>query len=186
MGAKKNRMSPFQSGYTLVELVIVVTVLAVIAAIAVPATSSGSDKPLDLAAQEFAAAMRFARSESIRTGEPHGFRQQSSAKRIRVFRLDTGTNPATLIYDVYHPVDKQLYDFNVDLQSLAAAESLNRTAVFRGTCNQAGNVYFDSNGTPWCVDPGTTLVERFEVDLVSGVSGRTVILDAITGRVTVQ
>ena len=82
-----------ERGYTLVELVIVVTVLALIAAIAVPSLSSGPKKDLDLAAQEFAAAMRFARSESIRTGEPYGFLQQSGAKRIRVYRLDTGNSP---------------------------------------------------------------------------------------------
>jgi len=186
MGANKSRMSPFQRGYTLTELIIVVTILGIVAAILVPARSSSSDKSLDLAASKFAAAMRFARSESIRTGAPHGFRQESSAKRIRVFRLDTVTSPATIIYDVYHPIDKQLYDIDLDLESLAAADSLNRTAVFRGTCNQVGNIYFDGNGTPWCVDPGTTLVDRFEVDLVSGIASLTVKLDPITGRVTVQ
>jgi type II secretion system protein H len=176
----------FQLGYTLTELIIVVTIIGIIAAIAIPATSSNPDKSLDLAAQEFAAAMRFARSESIRTGRPHGFRQQSSAKRIRVFRLDQGTSPATLVYDVYHPIDKQLYEFDLNLQSLANADSLSRTAAFRGTCNQTGNVYFDGSGTPWCADPDTVLLERFEVDLVLGSSRRTVTLDDVTGRVTVQ
>lgn len=175
-----------QLGYTLTELIIVVTIIGIIAAIAIPATSSNPDKSLDLAAQEFAAAMRFARSESIRTDKPHGFRQQSTAKRIRVFRLDQGTSPATLIYDVYHPIDKQLYEFDLNLQSLATADSLSRTAVFRGTCNQQGNVYFDGSGTPWCADPDTVLLERFEVDLVLGSSRRTVTLDDVTGRVTVQ
>jgi len=172
-----------QRGYTLVELVIVVTVLAVIAAIAVPATLSNSDKQLDLAAQEFATAMQFARSESMRTGEPHGFRQQSGAKRIRVFRLDQGTSPATIVYDVYHPIDKQFYD--IDVTSLGV-DSMSRTPTFRGTCNQNGNIYFDAGGTPWCVDPGTTLVSRFEVEMVSGIHRLTVGLDGITGRVTIQ
>jgi type II secretion system protein H len=179
-------MSPFQDGYTLTELIIVVTILGIVAAIAVPTTSSNEGEQLELAAQEFAAAMRFARSEALRTGEPHGFRQESSAKRIRVFRLDQDTSPATLIYDVYHPVDKQLYDFDLNLQSLAAAESLSRTTVFRGTCNQAGNIYFDNNGTPWCADPDTILLDTFEIDLILGSSRRTVTLDDVTGRVTVQ
>jgi len=175
-----------QLGYTLTELIIVVTILAVIAAIAVPATSSNSDKPLDLAAQEFAAAMRFARSESIRTSEPHGFRQQSGPKRIRVFRLDQGTSPPTLIYDVYHPIDKQLYDYDLDLESLAAADLLTRTPDFRGTCNVNGNVYFDANGTAWCADPDTVLLNSFQVDFDLGSDRRTVLVDGITGRVTVQ
>jgi type II secretion system protein H len=175
-----------QLGYTLAELVIVVTILGIVAAIAVPTTSSSSDKSLALAASEFAAAMRFARSESIRTGEPHGFRQQDTAKRIRVFRLDQATSPATLIYDVYHPVDKQLYDVNITGESLFFADSVNRTAVYRGTCNKPENVYFDGSGAPWCANPDTVLLSRFEVDLVLGAARRTVILDDVTGRVTVQ
>ena len=45
-----------QVGYTLIELIITVTVIAVIAAIAVPAFSPQSDKELQVAAAEFAAA----------------------------------------------------------------------------------------------------------------------------------
>ncbi len=175
-----------ERGYTLVELVIVVTVLALIAAIAVPSLSSGPKKDLDLAAQEFAAAMRFARSESIRTGEPYGFLQQSGAKRIRVYRLDTGTSPATLIYDVYHPIDKSLYDFDLDLESLAAADSITRNTVYRGTCNQNNRVFFDANGTPWCSDPTSVLLESYELTFSSGSSQRIVSLDWVTGRVTIQ
>jgi len=174
-----------ERGYTLVELVIVVTVLAVIAAIAVPASTQKTDKKLELAAAEFASAMRFARSEAIRTGEPHGFRQQSAAKRIRVFRLDQDTSPATLIYDVYHPVDKQLYDVTLMDDTLFYADTVSRTAVYRGSCNNSGNVYFNGNGSPWCADPDTILLERFEVELTLGTAVRTVKLDQLTGRVTV-
>jgi type II secretion system protein H len=176
-----------QQGYTLVELVIVVGIIALIAAIAVPATTStGSDKQLELTAKEFAAAMRFARTESIRTGKPHGFRQTVSDKRIRVFRLDESTSPPTLIYDIYHPVDKQLYDIKLEVQSAAAADSLNRNVVFRGTCNESANAYFDANGTPWCTDPTNVLLESFEVQLDLAAARRTVTVDGITGRVTVQ
>ncbi len=179
-------VSKSQVGYTLVELVITVTIIGVIAAVAVPASSSGSDKRLQLAAEEFAAAMRFARTESIRTGEPHGFRQQSSAKRIRVFRLDQSTSPATLVYDVYHPVDKQLYDFELDLHPLAAADTLTRSPNYYGTCNITGNIYFDANGTARCADPDTVLLEKFELRFDLGTQQRTVTVDGITGRVTVE
>jgi len=173
-------------GYTLTELIIVVTILAIVAAIAVPATNSNEGEQLELAAREFASAMRFARSESIRTGEAHGFRQQDAARRIRLFRLDQAISPPQLIYDVYHPVDKQLYDVNITGESLFFADSVNRTAVYRGTCNKPENVYFDGNGSPWCADPATILLDRFEVALTLGTSVRTVTLDRVTGRVTVQ
>lgn len=175
-----------QVGYTLTELMIVVTILVIVAAIAVPAVSSDSDKPLDLAAQHFAAAMRFARSESIRTGEPFGFHDKSNNNQILVFRLDTGTNPATLIYDVYHPIHKSLYDFDLDLQSLAAADSITRNTVYRGTCNSQNQVYFDANGTPWCSDPTTVLLEAYELTFLTGSAQRIVALDSVTGRVTVR
>ena len=174
------------SGYSLVELLIVVSLLSLIAAIAVPSSQSNNEESIEFAANEFAAAMRFARSESIRTGEPHGFRAESGAKRIRVFRLDMAASPPTLIYDVYHPVSKQLYDVQLDVSPFAAADVITRTAVYRGTCNIQGNVYFDVSGTPWCADPETILLESFDVDMTLGVSLRTVSLGMVTGRVTVQ
>ena len=103
-------------GVTLVELLVVITILGVVAVVAIPNFSSSNPQTLDLAAEEFANAMRFARSEAIRTGEPRGFRQRSDTKRIRVFRPDTGTAPWTLNYDVYHPLTKQLYDIKLDNQ----------------------------------------------------------------------
>ena len=169
-------------GYTLVELIITITIIAVIAAIAVPAFSSAPDKRLELAAEEFAAAMRFARTESVRTGKPHGFRQEVSAKRIRVFRLDEITNPPALVYDVYHPVNKQLYEIPL----AAEAANLNRTPTFRGACNATANVYFDANGTGWCTDPSTVLLDTFEVQLELGTNQVAVTVDGITGRVTVR
>jgi len=173
-------------GYTLIELIITITIIAVIAAIAVPAFSSAPDKKLQFAAEQFAAAMRFARSESMRTGEPHGFFQQSTDKRMRVFRLDMASNPATLIYDAYHPINKSLYDIDLDLQSLAEADTVVRSTVYRGTCNRKRQVYFDANGTPWCSEPTTVLLESFELTLTSGTRQLVVGLDDITGRVTIR
>jgi type II secretion system protein H len=174
-------------GYTLTELVIVTALIALFAAAAIPSINSSESKELDLAAAQFAAAIRFARSESIRTGEPHGFRHESSdTDRIRVFRADTTQNPWDLIYDVYHPVDKQLYDIDLAQQTIASATSVVRNTVFIGTCSQTGRVHFDGSGTPWCGNPTSVLLESYEIDMQLGTMPRKVRLDGITGRVTVQ
>jgi len=156
------------------------------AAAVVPSFFSASPEKLDLAAREFAAAMRFARSEAMRLGEPMGFRQQSSQKRIRVYRLDVDTAPWTLIYDVYHPVSKKLYDIQLDSHPFAQADGLAHNRVYRGTCNKAGTVYFDASGIPRCADPETVLLDRFEVTFTLGNESRLLTLDSITGQVTIQ
>ena len=175
-----------QVGYTLVELLITVTIVAVVAAIAVPASAPGEDKELQLVAAEFAAAMRFARSESIRTGEPHGFQFLTSQYRIRVFRADTSVSPWTWIWDVYHPVDKQLYDYTVPADLTGSTPPAVHDPLYRGSCDEPGAVYFDANGTPWCLEPETVLLESYRLDFSAGTAQAAVQLDGITGRVTVQ
>lgn len=175
-----------EQGFSLVELLIVITILGIVAAVAVPDVSSTSVNQLDLAAEEMAEAISFARSEAKRTGLPHGFRQQSSAKRIRVFRPDTSVSPWTLIYDIYHPVSKKLYDIAFDAHPFARVDTISRTPVYFGTCNQKGNIYFDGNGVPRCADPETILLSKFAVTLTLDNHSRTVTLNGITGRVSIQ
>ncbi|MDX1516080.1 MAG: prepilin-type N-terminal cleavage/methylation domain-containing protein [Woeseiaceae bacterium] len=175
-----------ERGYSLVELVIVVTVLATLAAMAMPAPSSYAGTRLDLVSEEIASAMRFAHSEAMRTGQPHGFHVQSIDRRIRVFRLDTGTTPPTPLYDVRHPVSKQIYDTDLTSPSLAAADALGINALFRGACTQTELVYFDGYGTPWCTNPETVLLESFAVTVTLGSTNRVVNADGMTGRVSIQ
>ena len=176
-----------QVGYTLTELMIVVTILAIVAAIVVPAvTSTGPEKELQLVANEFATAMRYARSESIRTGEPHGFRFFTNQYRIRVFSADTSGTPWTWVWDSYHPVSKQLYDYTFPADLAGAATPVVHAPVYRGTCDRQGSVYFDANGTPWCLEPETALLDSYRLDITTTDGQIAVNLDGITGRVTVQ
>lgn len=180
-------MSPIQRGYTLTELLIVVITLAVIAAIVVPATnSSAPDKQLQQVAEDFARAMRFARSESLRTGKPHGFRFLTNQYRIRVFTADTSGSPWTWVWDVYHPVSKQLFDYTFPAELAGTADPVTHSPVYRGTCDSQGVVYFDANGTPWCLEPETVLLDSYRLDITTTEGQASVKLDGITGRVTIQ
>ncbi len=175
-----------QTGYSLLELTLIVAILGIVAVAAMPNIASTRPYKLDLAAEEIAQAMRFSRSEAIRLGSPRGFDQNSNQKRIRVFRPDTGATPWAPVYDVYHPINKRLYDIELDTHPFAAADTVTRSTSFRGTCNQTENVYFDATGAPRCVDPETVLVEQFDVTLTLGSLTRVVTLHSVTGRVTVQ
>ncbi len=180
MGLRGNR------GYTLVELIIVITLLAIIAAIAIPRSPANEEESLNVAAEQIAAAIRFARTETLRTEQEHGFSHDAAARRIRVFRLDTGTSPPTAVYDVYHPVSKQLFDIELDSVSFAALDSTSVATLYRGACNSSSEVWFDNTGAPWCRDPETSLLEKLSIDLNFGFLSRSVVLSGITGRVAVQ
>ena len=152
----------------------------------VPSLMPADSGKLDVAAQEIAAAMRFARSEAMRLRQPHGFTQWTSDRSIRVFRPDTGSVPWTEIFDIYHPVSKKIYDIRLDGRFFAAADSITAVRQYRGTCNTNAKVYFDANGIPRCLDPQTVLLDRYEVTLKIGDHQRVVSLAPITGQVTIQ
>lgn len=175
-----------QSGYTLLEMMIVVAVLAAIAAIAVPADSSTRHQTLELAATQLAGALQFAREESRRTGVTHGVSLDISSDQVRVFRLDETTNPNQMLFDVYQPVSKQIYTINF---GAAPYRGVSLSAVggqFVGACTEPGNVSFDRFGVVRCIDPVATRILNADVELVLAGLKRTVLVDSYTGRVSIQ
>ena len=173
-------------GYSLLELTLVVLILGIMAAAVIPSFFSSDSSRLDLAAEIQAEAMRYARAEAMRRGEPIGFRQQNVQKRMRVYSLDTGTAPWTVNFDVYHPVSKKLWDIKLDEHPFAYADTVSANRVFQGTCNTFSNVYFDPNGIARCADPETVPVELYQVTLTLNGISRTVSLDGFSGKVTIQ
>jgi prepilin-type N-terminal cleavage/methylation domain-containing protein len=166
-------------GLSLVELLAVVVLLGIIAAVAQPSLAPATPSRLALAASEVASAARFARSEALRTGQPHGFQAQISLGRIRVYRAGTGTTPPTAVYDVRHPVTKQLYDLRL------SGVALVRTNQWRSSCSVSNRVLFDARGTVHCANPFSALLDRQMLEL--SLAGQTVNveLDGMTGRVVI-
>jgi len=181
-----------ERGYTLLELVIVVSVIALIAAIAVPAlNSTGSDEKLNLAAEKVASAIRFARSEAIRTGEGHGLTVSQVTQQITVKKYDLSTAPISTLGTLIHPIDKQRYDFNVSTGSTTQGVTISNTHDVFNYTDLGGrrSLLFDAYGTPkWIVGSGPTthLLSDGKIELSYGNAQLVVSVAPITGRVTVQ
>jgi len=173
-------------GFSLLELLLVLMVLGVVAVAAIPDLSSSNSHRLELASEEIAEAMRYARSEALRSGEPRGFQLQTTEVRIRVVSADTSSNPWTPRYDVEHPGVHNFYDIDLATNPNASIDEMSRNAVFHGNCNNPDLVYFDASGIPWCGDGGGPLLEQYDVTLSFGSRLRVVSLHGITGRVTVR
>lgn len=173
-----------RSGFTLLELALVLGLLGLSAAVLIPAMQPARDLGLETAAAEFADAVRFARNEALRTGQPHGFDTTVVAGRLRVYRADLSTTPPTPIYDVRHPLTLRLYDLQLD--DLAAGAALARNATWSGACNAPGFVTFDAEGSPHCGDPLTAVVDQGTLTFSLGGASRDVVLSGPLGRVVVR
>ena len=186
-------------GYTLVEALVAVAILAILAAAARPLVAPVTESSLDTAAHEVASALRFARSEAIRTGSYRGVDFSVDAgtglRRIRVFRTDTSV-PPNPVYDVYHPLDKKLYD--IHLASAPGTTSIALTAAAflylaaPSTYVTRDWVAFDSTGMPEYYPAAATYALVSDganpAQLTVSLSGKTrlVAVHATTGRVTIQ
>ena len=177
-------------GVTLVELLVVVSILGVVALAAIPDFRSADPLRLDLAAQEIAEAIRYARSESLRTGEIHGVEISQDTQRVVVYRADLTTTPVGMASILYHPVAKQPFDFDVAARPTTAGVSItNAQDPFLYAAGRRKNLLFDAAGVPiWIVNAtGTTnVLQDGLVELGYRNGTRSVRVAPITGRVTVQ
>jgi prepilin-type N-terminal cleavage/methylation domain-containing protein len=169
------------SGFTLIEFAMVALLIGLIATMVLPSGNYSAQADLDAAAQEVAAALRFARDESMRSGAIHGVRQETSGNSLRVFRID---NSGTLIYDVYHPVSRQLWDIQFNLSPHFRDVVIDQAHTWRAACSEDANIAFSKDGTPVCTDPALVLLEQGNMILASGNLQRVVTIDGFTGRVS--
>jgi len=179
-----------QRGYSLPELLAVVIILGIAASVAIPDISTTNPNRLDLAAEEVAQAIRFARSESLRTGDIHGVEISQSTQRVVAYKADLTTTPVSMAFILYHPVTKQKLDYEVDTASMTEGVRISNTQdPFLYASGRRKNLLFDATGVPiWIVNStGTTyILQDGSVQLSYGGDDRTVQVAQITGRVTVQ
>jgi hypothetical protein len=179
-------------GVSLLEALIFVTVVGLVAVVALPnLTSSGAAK-VELAASEIAEALRFARAESMRTGEVFGVTVVEAEERVIVFKARMDPLPVAPDYTIYHPVRKQLWDVRFgETMALRGVEVDDQGGPFEyeGLSDQP-TVLFNSRGRPFGVDAATGAMYRLDgntrIRLDAGEFDADIQMDPMTGRVTVN
>jgi len=141
-----------------------------------------------------ASALRFARSESVRTREVHGVLidhndTESSGKDVVVYKVNLDASPFGLDQVVYHPVRKQPYDLriggNPTMRGVSITNGVN-AFDFDGA-GTTRHVHFDAAGRPvYYQDRVPYRLLRGGVRLGNGKDQRIVSVEPVTGRVTMQ
>lgn len=176
----------YQQGFTLLEVILVILIIAIASAIILPQLSSSNPYKLEAAAQEVVAAIRFARSESIRKKEPVGIWYYPLTQSLSVFRVVYVLGLPVPYYDIRHPVDKKLYSLNFSAngnQSPAKISSV--TLKFGGNATNRFYISFDANGSPFYWEGANyQMLDNASIVLEYGGQTRTINISPMTGRVT--
>jgi prepilin-type N-terminal cleavage/methylation domain-containing protein len=109
------------SGFTLVELLVVITILGVVAQVALPLLSSNDPQKLSVAAEETANTLRFALSEARRTGGYVLVDGKTTAGRLKLYYSTSNANLSTVIID---PLTKRTSDLNVSNSAFSQGVTL--------------------------------------------------------------
>ncbi|MBC8212989.1 MAG: prepilin-type N-terminal cleavage/methylation domain-containing protein [Gammaproteobacteria bacterium] len=180
-----------QAGFSLLELTIVVFMLGIMAAVAIPNFSSTNPAKLDLAASEVMQAIRMARSESIRSGEMHGVTISQNTQIVTVQKYDLTTAPVLTEFKLTHPIEKQVYQFNLKTGSMTSNVEISNTqdAFLYSDFQRRKSLLFDRHGSPvWFFGSTDKIYQLMDGRVVLNYGGntRTVLVAPFTGRVTQQ
>ena len=176
---------------SLYEILVAVALFGVVAGMAIPHLSPVDESRLDVAATEVTKAIRFARSEALRTSEIHSAELYYDDERVIVSKANMTTVPISRDSILDHPATGEPYDFNLKTNSdTAGVEISNSTHIFNYMTTESRPILlFDLLGTPVWIDTDTDTVHQLADGLITlSYRGRkrTVRVAPVTGAVTVE
>jgi len=162
-----------RSGFTLVELIMVILILSIAAAMVLPMASSAGSVQLRAAANMVAADLEYAKSMAISRGQAYSILFDKNNETYRVQDHNE--------VDILHPVKKGL-PYLVDFPHEGR---LSRVTIDNAVFNGTSRVAFDYLGTPYD-DNGASLNAAGSVILKAGGDTMTVKVEPVTGFITVN
>ncbi len=184
-----------QSGFSYFEMMLVVFILGIVAVVAMPGLSSVSNasRKIDLASRQIVEAIRFAQTESIRTGNSYGVIFDKNNETIKVFVLSSN-NPQ---YTVYHPVNKKTYTLDLNNNSHTTGVDLQDYSIkfnkpsgwFSFFSLPSDQISFNSSGQPKYSSKygnGDYMLESASITLSYAGQTRVIQISPMTGRVSLQ
>lgn len=151
------------SGFTIIEILIVVVILAIAALTAIPMMSSAGSVQVRSVANMIAADLEYAKSLAITKGQNYWVVFDTSSESYRIEDQSGTTIP--------HPVKKG-FGYVIDLE----AEGLDQVDITDADFSGAWKVKFDYLGSP---DSGGT------VTIQGGSTTVTISVEPVTGFITV-
>lgn len=115
-----------QSGFSLLEMMIVVTILGIVATVTLPLLGSNDPQKLNVAAEETANTLRFALSEAKRTGGYVLVDGISTANQLNLYYSDNTANvpPTAGISAIINPLTKRSMNLNVGTSTFSRGVTL--------------------------------------------------------------
>ncbi len=141
-------------------------------------------------AERVAAALRFARDESLRTARSHGvsLTANTDSDTLKVFVLDTSTLPPTPQFSVRHPLSRQDYAETLGNGSPFPAARADGQG-FVSAMGSTSQLLFTADGAPALLN-GANLLRlsgaSVWIRINAGAHSQNVLVATETGRVTLQ
>ena len=178
-------------GVTLINLMITVSILSLISLVALPVFKTDEKYLLERVAAEIAFAVRFARSESQRTGAVYGVDIDRVNGRVSVYKADLTANPVGQEFVAFHPLNKDLYDYSLVPNSSPSTVKITNSEdpfLFTDTVRRK-SLLFDANGIPIWIDSSTgnsVQLSNADIQISNGQDNQSIQVQPFTGRVTAQ